>query len=150
MDWNYFVENFQFVSPFWAFGLPVALEVIDFLTGYFNALIKGTKDSSKMREGGGKKFAEAMCLLVAQLFTWAMGLQPAFLYLVSLYIVWMETVSIIENIKKLGVPVPGKVDEQIDHLKDELKPKEDDPAAAIEHSADDDRDLSPKEDKENE
>ena len=99
MDWNYFIENFHFVSPFWAFGLPLALEVIDFLTGYVNACIKKERDSSKMREGGGKKFAEAMCLLVAQLFTWAMGLQPMFLFLVSLYIVWMETVSIIENVK---------------------------------------------------
>ena len=49
-----------------------------------------------------------------------------------------------ENIKKLGVPVPGKLDDQIDHIKDELKPKEDD-VMNIEHSADDDRDLSPKE-----
>ena len=144
MDWKYVIENFQFVSLFWAFTLPVALEVIDFLTGYINACIKGERDSAVMRKGGGKKFGEAMCLLVAQLFTWAMGLPNAFLYLVALYISFMELVSIVENIKKLGVPVPGKVDEQIDHLKDELKPKEDDPAAAIEHSADDDRDLSPK------
>lgn len=144
VNWQYFVENFQFVSLFWAFTLPVALEVIDFLTGYINACIKGERDSAIMRKGGGKKFGEAMCLLVAQLFTWAMGLPNAFLYLVALYISFMELVSIIENIKKLGVPVPGKFDEKIDHIKDELKPKEDDSPLDIEHSADDDRDLSPK------
>jgi toxin secretion/phage lysis holin len=141
MDWNYFVENFQFVSPFWAFGLPLALEVIDFLTGYVNACIKKERDSSKMREGGGKKFAEAMCLLVAQLFTWAMGLQPAFLFLVSLYIVWMETVSIVENVKKLGMPIPTDVEHKIDEGNKELFGD----TLDIEHSADDDRDLSPKE-----
>ena len=141
MDWNYFVENFQFVSLFWAFTLPVALEVIDFLTGYINACIKNERDSSKMRQGGGKKFAEAMCLLVAQLFTWAMGLPSVFLYIVSLYICFMETVSIIENIKKLGVPVPGSVDDQIHDLLDEMKPND---GADIEHSATEDDE--PKED----
>jgi len=141
MDWNYFVENFHFVSPFWAFGLPVALEIIDFLTGYVNACIKKERDSSKMREGGGKKFAEAMCLLVAQLFTWAMGLPTAFLYLVSLYIVWMETVSIIENVKKLGMPIPKEVEQKIDDMDQVLF---DDSTLDIEHSATDDRDLSPK------
>ncbi len=120
MDWNYFVENFQFVSIGWAFILPVSLEVIDFLTGYINACIKGERDSAVMRRGGGKKFAEAICLLVAQLFTWAMALPVAFVYAVSLYICWMETVSIIENVKKLGVPVPTDVQHKIDEKQEEL------------------------------
>lgn len=120
MDWNYFVENFQFVSIWWAFILPVSLEVIDFLTGYINACIKGERDSAVMRRGGGKKFAEAICLLVAQLFTWAMALPVAFVYAVSLYICWMETVSIIENVKKLGVPVPTDVQHKIDEKQEEL------------------------------
>ena len=124
MDWGYFVENFQFVSIWWAFILPIALEVIDFLTGFINACIKGERDSAVMRKGGGKKFGEAMCLLTAQLFTWAMNLPVAFVYLVALYISFMELVSIIENVKKLGVDIPGKVDDQIDHLKDELKPND--------------------------
>jgi len=147
MDWNYFVENFHFVSPFWAFGLPLALEVIDFLTGYVNACIKKERDSSKMREGGGKKFAEAMCLLVAQLFTWAMGLQPAFLFLVSLYITWMELVSIIENVKKLGMHIPTDVENKVDEVNHELFNES---VLDIEHSADDDRDLSPKDEEDEE
>lgn len=147
VDWQYVVENFQFVSIFWAFMLPVALEIIDFLTGYINAVIRNEKNSAIMRHGGGKKFAEAMCLLVTQLFTWAMGLPHAFLYVVSLYICWMELVSIVENLKNLGMVIPGKIDDEIDHINDELKPREDD-ALSIEHSADDDRDLSPKDEKE--
>ncbi len=134
MDWKYFVENFQFVNIGWAFLLPLALEAIDFLTGYVNACIKHERSSSRMREGGGKKFSEAMCLLVAQLFTWAMNLPTAFVYGVSLYICLMEFISIIENIKKLGVPVPGKVDHEISNLLDDLKPNE---GAEIEHSATD-------------
>ena len=125
MNWEYFTENFHFVSLGWAFILPVTLEVIDFITGYVNACLKGERDSSKMRQGGGKKFGELVCLLLAQLFTWAMALPTATIYLVSMYITFMEFVSIIENIKKLGVPVPGDLDDKIDHLKDELKPRED-------------------------
>ena len=120
MDWRYFVENFQFVSLGWAFILPISLEVIDFLTGYINACIKKERKSSIMRQGGGKKFGEAMCLLTAQLITWAMGIPTAFVYLVAMYISFMELISIIENVKKLGVPAPTGVDNVIDNIKDEL------------------------------
>ena len=140
MDWNYFVDNFQFVNLFWAFTLPVALEVIDFLTGFTNACIRGERDSAVMRKGGGKKFGEAICLLVAQLFTWAMGLPNTFLYLVALYISFMELVSIVENVKLLGVVIPGKFEDKLNDVKDELKPKEedDDSVLTIEHSATED------------
>ena len=126
MDWKYLMDNFQFVSLFWAFVLPLSLEAIDFLTGYVNACIKHERSSSKMREGGGKKFAEAMCLLVAQLFTWAMALPTAFVYAVSLYICAMETVSILENFKNLKMKIPGKVDDEVSNILDDLKPKDED------------------------
>ena len=128
MDWGYFVENFHFVSLGWAFILPVSLEILDFLTGYINACLRGERDSSKMRQGGGKKFGELVCLLLAQLFTWAMGLPVATIYMVSLYITFMEFISIIENVKKLGVKIPDK---------DDLKPdeKQEDTGWEMEHSA---------------
>lgn len=135
MDFKYIVENFHFVNGQWALWLPLALMAIDFATGYLNACIKHKRSSSKMRQGGGKKFAEAMCILVAQLFTWAMGLSPAFTFFVSAYICLMETVSIVENVRALGVPIPGKVDDQINNILDDLKPND---GADIERSASDD------------
>jgi len=137
MDWKYFVENFQFVSIWWAFILPLALEAVDFLTGYVNACVRHERSSAKMREGGGRKFGEAMCLLVAQLFTWGMHLPVFFVYAVSLWICFMEFVSIMENVKLLGVAIPGKFEKKVNDMKDELY---DDSVLDIEHSASEDED----------
>jgi toxin secretion/phage lysis holin len=137
MDMQYIVDNFQFVSLFWAFVLPLSLEAIDFLTGYVNACIRHERSSAKMREGGGRKFGEAMCLLVAQLFTWGMHLPTFFVYGVSLWICFMEFVSIMENVKLLGVAIPGKFEKKVNDMKDELY---DDSVLDIEHSASEDED----------
>lgn len=149
MDWNYFVENFHFSNGMWVVLLPCLLMVADIVTGFTNAWAKKEIKSSVMRSGLAKKVGELFAILIGELFTEAMSLPVYIVDAISLYICFMELISNIENIKKLGVPVPGKIDDEIDHLKDELKPREDD-VLSIEHSADDGRDLSPKEDKENE
>lgn len=120
MGVQYFIDNFHFVNPIMALVVPVVLMLIDFATGFVNACIKGERSSSKMRQGGGKKFAEFICIMVAQLLVWGMGLPEGIANLVPLYIVFMELVSIVENVKKLGVPAPSQVDELIGDLKDEI------------------------------
>ena len=119
-------ETVHFSNPIAALWFPIFLMLVDFLTGYINACIKGTKSSSKMREGGGKKFAEAMCICVAQMATYAMNVSDKLVYLVSFYIIYMELVSIIENIKLLGVKVPADVDDTIGHVNDDLDKTHDD------------------------
>ena len=149
MDWQYIVENFHFVNKMWVVLLPCLLMVADVITGLTKAWAKKDIKSSVMRSGLAKKVGELFAILIAELFTVAMTLPPHIVTVISLYICLMELYSNIENIREVGVPIPGKIDDEIDHLKDELKPREDD-VLSIEHSADDGRDLSPKEDKENE
>lgn len=125
MDWNYIAEHLTFVNLGAAILLPVALMVLDFATGFINACIKHERSSSKMREGGGKKFAEFTCICVALLFVGLMGLPHNLAYVVSGYICFMEVISIAENVKKLGMPIPGKVEDKMDEVKHDLDLRED-------------------------
>lgn len=126
MTFEFIAQELSFINLKAALIFPAILMLLDFATGFVNAWVKHEVSSSKMREGGGKKFGEAVCICVAMLFVAFMNLPQPAAYLVSLYVVVMETVSIVENIKLLGVQVPGKVDDKIDDLKEDLKPKKKD------------------------
>lgn len=126
MDWQYVLENFHFASGLWIVLLPCLLMLADVVTGFTNAWVKNEIESAKMRSGLAKKVGELFAILIAELFTVAMQLPQYITDAISIYICFMELISNIENIKKLGVPIPGDIENKIDHLKDELKPKDED------------------------
>lgn len=80
--------------------------IIDFLTGIIHAWATGHLKSYKMREGLMKKFAEISVLAVGVLFECGLGLPSYVLSWFSVYIIFMELVSICENLKKMGMPIP--------------------------------------------
>lgn len=96
----------------WEIGLPLILMVIDVITGYYNAWKNHEVKSAKMRDGLGKKIAEICYITVGFLFGIAFNLKAVHLF-ISLYIVYMEIVSVYENCKKLGVELPQEVTEKI-------------------------------------
>ena len=110
--------NLQFSHDYWELVLPLILMAIDIATGYYNAWKKKKISSSKMRDGLGKKLAELVYIIVALLISVAFNVK-AIGYFFSLYIIYMELVSIMENCKKLGVAMP-------EYIKDKLNNKEGD------------------------
>ena len=135
------LAGFHFVNDFWAWMLPLALMLADFLTGTVNAWIKGEVESSKMREGLAKKFGEIAVIVLTNLMCYALQLTRHVCTAVSLYIVVMELISVFENFDKLGVPIPKFIksalagftdkinnDEDADDILDKLKDKEKDDA----------------------
>ena len=106
MNADYILSNMNFVDDEWKFGIPVALMAIDFLTGIIHAWGTGHLKSYKMREGLMKKFAEISILVIGVLFECGLGLPTYILSGFSIYIIFMELVSICENLKKMGVPIP--------------------------------------------
>lgn len=124
MNWQYLLEHLHFSSEMWVVLLPCALMLADIVTGFTNAWAKKEIKSEVMRTGLAKKIGELFAILIVEMFTVAMALPHYIVDAVSLYVCFMEFISNVENIKKLGMPIPGQIDEQIDHLKDELKPKE--------------------------
>lgn len=105
----------------WIMLIPVTLMGIDVLTGIIHAWATGHLKSYKMREGLGRKFGEIMILFIGQLFTAGMNFPFYLLSAFSLYIILMETVSICENLKKLGVPIPKFVDKALTSMNEEIQ-----------------------------
>lgn len=106
MDIVTFLENFQFRNEFWILILPVSLMAIDILTGLLYAWSTETFKSKKMRSGLSKKVGEIAILVIGELFSYGMRIPPIIMAGISAYIIFMEFMSIMENLKKLGVPIP--------------------------------------------
>ena len=102
-----FLENVKFTHDWWSFLLPVSLMGLDVITGVTDAWIRKRLKSYKLREGLGKKVGELSALLLGALLTQALTLPIYVLIGISFYIVFMEVISIFENLQKLGVPIPG-------------------------------------------
>lgn len=116
MEINEVMEYVKFVNDKWAITLPLILIVLDIITGFVNAVIKGEADSKIMREGLGHKFSELVYLALGILADLFMKWHGVYLGAI-IYISFMEIVSIMENCSKLGVPMP-------EFLKNILKIKE--------------------------
>lgn len=109
------INNLQFTHDYWVIILPCILMVMDIITGYYNAREKKEVSSSKMRDGLGKKLAELVYIVIAMFISMAFNVKAVF-YFISLYVIYMEIVSIAENCKKLGLAMP-------DFIKDKLNNK---------------------------
>lgn len=55
--------DLHFTNNIWIFVLPLALMILDVITGYYNSWKNNEVSSSKMRNGLGKKCAE-LCYVV--------------------------------------------------------------------------------------
>ena len=124
MNWQYLMEHLHFTNEMWVVLLPCFLMLADIITGFTNAWAKKEIKSEIMRTGLAKKIGELFAILIVSMFSTAMELPHYIVDVVSMYVCFMEFISNMENIKLLGVYIPGKVDDQIDHLKDELKPND--------------------------
>lgn len=114
-------NDVSFQDGGWIMLIPVTLMGVDVLTGVIHAWATGHLKSYKMREGLGRKFGEIMILFIGQLFTAGMNFPFYLLSAFSLYIILMEVISICENLKKLGVPIPKFVDKALTSMNDEIQ-----------------------------
>ena len=99
--------SISFRDDWWILILPVACIVIDVLTGVLNAWIEHNIKSYLLRKGLGKKGGEILALILGELLVCGLAVPKEFLGGLSIYIVFMEIISICENLDKLGVPIPG-------------------------------------------
>ena len=113
-----YLQELEFTQDFWVFLLPCILMLIDVITGYYNAWKTNTVSSQKMRDGLGKKIAELCYIVIAFFIGLAFDIKPV-TYFISLYVIYMELVSIAENCKKLGVALPKTIDDKLNNHKEE-------------------------------
>lgn len=125
---NDVLKQIKFANDFWVVMLPAILMALDIVTGFVNAWSKNDIKSSVMRQGLARKFGELVAIAIGQLFFYGVGLPKYIVAGISTYIILMELISICENLKKLGVPIPkfisralASAEKQIDEIGDEEK-----------------------------
>ena len=95
-----------FREDFWILLLPSCCIAIDIITGVLNAWIENNVKSYLLRQGLGKKGGEILAVVLGELLVCALSVPKELLTSTSVYIVFMEVISIFENLNKLGVPIP--------------------------------------------
>lgn len=120
------INEITFTHRYWVILLPLILIGADIVTGWIQASVNGTWDSTKMRKGLYRKTGELLTIVVAYAIQEAVTLSIDITACISAYVIIMELLSIIENLDQAGIPVPsfvrtklGKVAKEIDEAEDE-------------------------------
>ena len=123
MDINFqdILSKIQFRNEFWIVIVPSILMVLDILTGVIHAWATGHLKSYKMREGLNHKSGELCVLLVGEVLSYGMQLPIVFMMGISIYVIFMELVSIMENLDKMGVKFPKFIRDAFRNAKDKLE-----------------------------
>ena len=119
------IEAVHFTNMMWLLLIPAAMMGIDVLTGLIYAFISETFKSTRMRSGLAKKAGEMLIIVMGMMFCFGMGIPEYVLSAVSLYIIFMEFMSVMENMKKLGVPIPAALYRVLDTANDVINNTED-------------------------
>ena len=119
------LQQINFTHRYWILLLPLILMAADIVTGWLQATINGTWDSTKMRVGLFRKSGEMLVVLVAYVIYTAIALPfdvPAF---IAAYIIVMEILSVCENLDQAGLPVPRWITRRLRKVAKDMT--EDDP-----------------------
>lgn len=119
-------KEIHFTSNVWPLLLPIILMGADVLTGWIQASINGTWDSTKMRKGLFRKSAEIVIIVLAYVVQVAIVLPINIFAFISIYICVMEVLSVIENLDQAGLPVPTWITKRLKKAMDTMT--EDDPS----------------------
>lgn len=99
---------FQFSNEWFVIITPLICMAIDIITGFWKACKANDVRSVKLRNGLYKKATEILIVLLVEYFQYALMLQQyQIAAIVSVYVIFMEVISIIENAIALDVPVPS-------------------------------------------
>ncbi len=139
MDMVAFFMNFKFRNEIWMIVIPVAMMGADYISGTVYALSSQSFQSSKMRSGLTKKIGELMILILGEMFSYGLNIPPWIMSCISAYIIFMEFMSIMENFKKMGVPIPGFISKALRTVDAAIK--EDDVAEALKKMADIEKEI---------
>ena len=119
-----FIREISFTHRYWILFLPLFLMAADVITGWIQATINETWDSTKMRVGLYRKSGEILVIVIAYVVYAAINLpidMPAF---IAGYIIIMEIISVAENLDEAGLPVPRWVTKRLKKVADDLSEEE--------------------------
>lgn len=115
------VSKIHYANNRWIILLPAIAALFDVLTGFIQAQINGTKNSSVMRKGLYRKAAELLLILFVMVVCLALSFPIQVAAVVSFYVVWMESLSIAENLKAAGVPIPAWITQKANEISNQIE-----------------------------
>ena len=107
MNLEQIISSLNFTNIFWQGGATLIFMVGDIISGIIQAVINKNLDSQKMREGILRKILLILVVILSFIFQYAFNI-PAISKVVCIYIILMEIISILENVKKAGIDL-GKL-----------------------------------------
>lgn len=96
------LSNLDFSSVIWQIMTPIIFSFSDIITGFIQAVINNNVDSQKMRNGLLHKVALITILILGFVVELAFNLKIVSKG-ICIFIIFMETISIAENLKKMGI-----------------------------------------------
>ena len=116
------LSTVQYTHAYWIFLLPLIGAALDILTGWIQASVNGTWDSSKMRRGLYRKGGELLVVIAGYICECAVAAvaQAHVATFLSIYICLMEAISVVENLDQAGVILPAFIRNRLGKLKDKL------------------------------
>ena len=118
-------EEIHYSHDYWIFLLPLVLIASDVVSGWIQATINSTWDSTKMRKGLFRKGGEMLVIAIAWVVGIAIPMDINIAVFFSAYIVLMELVSVIENLDLAGIPMPVWVIKRLKKTMQSLTEEED-------------------------
>jgi phage-related holin len=103
--------------------VALAFTLLDFLLGFAGAVIRGEVSSKVLRQGIGHKLASIAFIIAADLLDAVIGtgkligVEPV-MVVACTYLVLMEVISVLENIRKMN---PDLSDNPLEHTAEEIK-----------------------------
>lgn len=109
MNIEQIITSLNFTNIFWQGGATLIFMIADIVSGVIQAIINKNLDSQKMREGILRKMLLILVVILSFIFQYAFNI-PAISKVVCIYLIVMEIISIMENLKKAGIDL-GKLGE---------------------------------------
>ncbi len=116
------LDTVQYTHAYWIFLLPVIGAAADIITGWIQASVNSTWDSTKMRKGLFRKGGELLVVVLAFITEYALQVaaQAHVATFLSIYIVVMESLSVLENLDQAGIPLPGIIRDKLGKVKQDM------------------------------
>jgi toxin secretion/phage lysis holin len=119
------LRDITFTHRYWVLLLPLVLMAADIVTGWIQATINGTWDSTKMRKGLYRKSGELLIIVLAYVISIAIKLPFDAASFIGGYVIIMELISVCENLNQAGLPVPAWIVKRLGKVAKDMT--EDDP-----------------------
>lgn len=120
------LNEITFTHRYWVLLLPLVLMSCDIVTGWIQATINNTWDSTKMRTGLFRKSGELMVIIISYVIYVAISLPVDIPVWIAGYIVIMEVISICENLDQAGIPMPTWITRKLKKVADDINNGEED------------------------